>query len=450
MIRCTNILLAGTVWAAVVAGPASGMAATFFVAPNGQDENAGTSEAPFASLAHAQRQAAPGDTVYLRSGTYTFSSAHIDRRKYGRALVILLNKSGEPGRRIRYAAYPGERPVFDFSAVRPPNLRVYAFAVTGSWIHLQGIEVVGVQVTVKEHTQSICFANDGSHNVFESLSMHDGQAIGLYSARGGDNLFLNCDAYRNHDYTSDGGKGGNTDGFGCHPHRGDTGNVFRGCRAWLNSDDGFDCISAHEAVTFEQCWSFYNGYSPQFEGLGDGHGFKAGGYGASPQDKFPATIPRHVVRGCLAARNRSSGFYANHHPGGGDWLFNSSYRNPIGFHLLCRTPDAAHDTAGFDHRLHNNLSYADGRAAAAYDAARCELAHNAFALDRRVHAKEFISLDEALLTAPRPADGGLPALTFLRPLATSSLQERGYTYFAAPDSANAQDDSLAPARPPDP
>jgi hypothetical protein len=35
-----------------------------------------------------------------------------------------------------------------------------------------------VQVTITSHTQSICFGNDGSHNTYELLSMHDGQAIG--------------------------------------------------------------------------------------------------------------------------------------------------------------------------------------------------------------------------------------------------------------------------------
>jgi hypothetical protein len=37
--------------------------------------------------------------------------------------------------------------------------------------------------------------------------MHDGQAIGICSVRGSDNLFLNCDAYRNHDFTSEDGNG---------------------------------------------------------------------------------------------------------------------------------------------------------------------------------------------------------------------------------------------------
>jgi hypothetical protein len=148
---------------------------------------------------------------------------------------------------------------------------VDAFFVGASWIHIRGLEVVGVQVTIKRHTQSIGFENAGSHNVYERLTVHDGQAIGFYLSRGSDNLFLNCDAYRNHDTTSEDGRGGNVDGFGGHPPRGGTGNVFRGCRAWLNSDDGFDCISAREPVVFEHCWAYRNGYSRRASNSASSH-----------------------------------------------------------------------------------------------------------------------------------------------------------------------------------
>ena len=206
-------------------------------------------------------------------------------------------------------------------------MRINAFELIGSWIHVKGLEVTGVQVTIKTHTQSCCFENQGSHNILEQLVLHDGQGIGIYCIRGSDNLFLNCDAYRNYDYTSEDGRGGNVDGFGCHPRPGDSGNVFRGCRAWFNSDDGFDCIHSFESVTFENCWAFDNGFSPKFDRLGDGNGFKAGGWGATPADELPAKIPRHVVRFCVAVHNKAAGFYANHQPGGDDWLSNTAYRN---------------------------------------------------------------------------------------------------------------------------
>jgi hypothetical protein len=284
----------------LLAAGGRGAAAEVYVAPVGRDDNPGTLEKPFATVQRAQTAAAPGDTVLIRGGTYRMTEAQITRTQGIFARVTVLDRSGEPGKPITYRAYQDERPVFDLSAVKPAGKRVTAFYVSGSWLHLVGLDVTGVQVTIKTHTQSICFESQGSNNVFERLSMHDGQAIGLYHVRGKDNLFLNCDAWNNWDRTSEDGKGGNVDGFGCHPPRGSTGNVFRGCRAWFNSDDGYDCINSHEPVVFENCWAMYNGLSPARERLADGNGFKAGGYGSRPAAQVSNPVPQHVVRFCVA------------------------------------------------------------------------------------------------------------------------------------------------------
>jgi len=315
--------------------------------------------------------------------------------------------------------------VFDCSEVKPDGRRVTAFYVSGSWLHLVGIDVTGVQVTMKGHTQSICFESQGSHNVFERLTMHDGQAIGLYHVNGGDNLFLNCDAWNNWDFTSEDGKGGNVDGFGCHPPPGGKNNVFRGCRAWFNSDDGFDCISAAEAVTFEDCWALFSGLSRDGKRLADGNGFKAGGYGSRPADELPDPIPRHVVRRCIAVGNRSSGFYANHHPGGCDWLNNSAFRNGTDFNMLGRLSDNRTDIDGEGHRLFNNLSYGGKRVLGRVNLEKCELAGNSFTITPPLSDQDFVSVDDGQLLRPRQADGTLPAGTFLKPVAGGRLVDSG-------------------------
>ncbi|MFM9081228.1 MAG: right-handed parallel beta-helix repeat-containing protein, partial [Opitutaceae bacterium] len=178
-------------------------AAEFFIAPDGNDEAAGTRTAPFATIQRAQRAVAPGDTVFIRGGTYRMAADRIAREERIFAYVTLLDRSGEPGRPISYRAAPGENPVFDFTNVRPQGRRVHAFRVTGSWLHLEGFEVVGVQVTITGHTQSIGFDNQGSHNLYERLSVHDGMAIGFWIGNGSHNLVLNCDAFRNHDNVSE-------------------------------------------------------------------------------------------------------------------------------------------------------------------------------------------------------------------------------------------------------
>lgn len=398
---------------------------TYYIAPNGDDAAAGTLEAPFATLARAQEAMKPGDTTLIRGGAYRMSESHVTRKDRLRAHVVELNKSGEERARINYWAYPGETPVFDFSEVRPPRRRVHAFSVSGSWIHLKGIEVVGVQVTIDSHTQSIGFANDGSHNLFERLSVHDGHAIGIYSVRGSDNLFLNCDAYRNYDPVSEGGRGGNVDGFGCHPPQGASGNVFRGCRAWFNSDDGFDCINAHEAVTLENCWAFWNGYSPEFRPLADGNGFKAGGYGSLAADRLPDPAPRHVVKFCVAVRNKNSGFYANHHVGGCDWIHNSAYRNGANFNLLSRLPDNVTDIPGYDHLLRNNVSLRSRGIVTNWDVTKCDARGNAFGGDVEIDETDFLSLDAGQLTASRSPEGELPEIDLLHLTPGSDLIDSG-------------------------
>ncbi len=400
-------------------------AAEYFVAPDGADENPGSKEKPFATLQRAQQAAEPGDTVVMRGGTYKIREALIARQNRLYAYVIDLHKSGRSDAPITYQAAKGEQPVFDFSEVKPPNRRVAAFYVPGSWIRLQGLEVIGVQVTIRRHTQSICFYNDGSHNVFERLSMHDGQAIGIYSVRGSHNLFLNCDAYRNHDSTSENGRGGNVDGFGCHPWPGAVGNVFRGCRAWLNSDDGFDLITSSEAVTLENCWAFWNGRSAYGQRLGDGNGFKAGGYGTLPAGELPRAIPRHVIRFCLAVENPSSGFYANHHPGGCDWLHNSAFRNGTNFNFLSRLSDNVTDVPGVSHVIINNLSFQGRRQVANVNVEKCQMKQNFFGDPQLPTSADFQSLEVAELLKPRQRDGRLPQISFLHLVPKSRLIDQG-------------------------
>ena len=400
-------------------------AAEFFVSVTGDDAAAGSIDSPFATVQRAQDAAAPSDTVLIRGGTYQMKESQIARRKRGFAYITFLDKSGAPGKPITYRAYADEKPVFNCSLVKPENLRVDAFYVSGSWLRLQGLEVTGVQVTIKKHTQSICFESNGSHNIFERLSMHDGQAIGIYHVHGADNLFLNCDAWNNWDYTSEDGKGGNVDGFGCHPTKSSTGNVFRGCRAWFNSDDGYDCIGARESVVFENCWALYNGLSAKWEKLGDGNGFKAGGYGTLPADELPDPIPRHTIRYCLAVGNKSSGFYANHHPGGSDWFNNTAYRNGTNFNMLCRLADNRTDVDGYGHKLCNNLSYKSRGDISRLDAAKCHLANNSFTLGLKLSDKDFVSLDESELLRPRQANGDLPIVRCLYPAAGSALINGG-------------------------
>ena len=401
-------------------------ARTFYVAVDGNDENPGTKEQPFAGIMRAQEAVLPGDTVFVRGGKYVMNENQIARVQRIWAFVHDLRKSGEPDKRIHYFAYPGEKPVFDFSNVKPVNKRIMAFNVTGSWIHFRGLSVTGVQVTILTHTQSECFHNEGSHNIYEQLSMFDGQAIGFYLNKGSHNLVFNCDAWNNADYTSEGGRGGNVDGFGFHGGPGDVGNVIRGCRAWFNSDDGYDLIRSAETVVIENCWAFYNGYSTDFESLGDGNGFKAGGWGLKKDQRVPDSIKGHVIRFCVAVGNKANGFYSNHHPAGNVWINNTAYRNGTNFNMLNRNADFTASVSGFGHKLINNLSLKARTYDTQYiDPKQNELITNGFADNMKVNEKDFKRLDESLLMAAREPDGSLPQNDFLRLKKRSKLINKG-------------------------
>lgn len=414
-------------------------ATVYYISSTGSNANPGTKDQPLASIQRAQEFVQPGDTVYIRGGTYPITEAGISRVHQDLfACISFIDKSGTEGAYIKYWAYPTETPVFDFSAVTPPNRRVVGIYVTADYVHFRGFSMTGVQVTITGHTESYCIYSWGDHNIFEQLVFHDNQGTGFRHRKGGDNLFLNCDAYRNHDYTSEDGRGSNTDGFGCHPHDGGTGNVFRGCRAWFNSDDGYDVLGAAESVIFENCWAMYNGYSVNFTSLGDGNGFKAGGYGSTPVQDLPVPIPGHTVRFCLAVRNKASGFYSNHHIAGSTWYNNTAYRNGTNFNMLNRLADNVTDVPGYGHVMRNNLSHKSNYHIRNVNYDECDIAYNSFDLGLTITDGDFLSTDEVLLTRERNPDGSLPENDFLRLVPGSSPTNKGenigYAYYGtAPD-----------------
>ncbi len=427
-------------------------AKNYYVATNGNDTTGtGLITAPYRSIVKAQLTVVAGDTVFVRGGTYKMTEAQIALKSGIYAYVLNLDKSGtSTSKRICYWAYQNEKPVFDLSNVKPANYRVYVFYVKGSYLHFKGLEVIGTQVTITAHTQSECFHNEGSSNIYEQLSMHDGMAIGFYLTKGSNNLVMNCDAYRNWDSVSESGIGGNTDGFGFHPAKGGTGNKITGCRAWFNSDDGYDCINAYESIIFENCWAFYNGYNSSFASKGDGNGFKAGGYGQAPVvSGLPSPIPAHTVRFCMAYRNKASGFYSNHHVvTGSSFLNNTAYRNGTNYNMLSQQitkssitgNDTTLDCPGINHILHNNISFRYSTQTETANLGTCINTFNSFSTGSgvTVSAIDFLSTDESLLIAARQADGSLPNVNFLKLKQGSDLIDKGMNlgfafYGAAPD-----------------
>jgi parallel beta-helix repeat protein len=344
--------------------------------------------------------------VYIRGGEYVYAG---DASAEG----VRFNKSGAQDQRIDYWAYPGETPVFDFYGMNA-QARLYGFRVTASWLHFRGLELQGVQQILTDVNESWCIrVEGGSNNIFENLDLHDNEGPGLFIAGGGDNSVINCDSH--HNYDADRG-GENADGFGCHSSS--AGNVFSGCRAWYNSDDGFDFINSSGTCTVEYSWVWRNGYVPDTtSGAGNGAGIKAGGFGLDPSS-FPATIPRHVARFNVSFLNRSQGFYANHHPGGIDWISNTAFSNSRNFDMLA-------DVGAADHYLRNNLAAGSGSALANATASEIDDAYNSWSLSVTVSDADFLSVATSEAEAPRQADGSLPVIDFLHLAEGSDLIDQG-------------------------
>ena len=420
-------------------------AKVIYVAPQGDDAAAGTIDAPLATLPAAYRLTEGGDTVCFRGGTYNVTDSQVMKIKGVYAFVFALEKAGTAEHRTCYMGYPGERPVFDFSALMLDGKhRFAAFYLGADYVHLRNFDIVGVPVRIKGHTQSECVsARRGSHCIVEDIAMHDGMAIGYYQKRGSHNLVVDCDAYNNYDDYSEGPYGGNVDGFGCHVF--DTfevGNVFRRCRAWRNSDDGFDLISCAAPVEIDHCMAFYNGYCPSsnpadtvnFVSAGDGNGFKAGGWGMNKRKtKCPDVCPSHYIHHSLAYRNKAHGFYANHHLAGNTWENNTSCGNRSNYNMLNRKNTfEALDVPGYDHSLANNVSWTFTDASLGghlinIDPDRITLTNNSFApsvSSVEVTAEMFVSTSVSLLFTRRLPDGRLPSIDFLRGKAGTILEER--------------------------
>jgi hypothetical protein len=396
------------------AGPS--LAATYVVAADGDDANPGSLDAPFATMSRGQQAASAGDTVYLRGGTFRFVSNSA-------ANGVALNKSGSSGKPITYAAYEAEVPVFDFSGMTAAE-RITGIRVTASWIHLKGIEVKLVPQNRTDQNESWGIYNDGGdNNVYELLNLHHNMGPGFFLGGGKDNLILNCDSHHNYDPKSKAGDGENADGFGCHPKAGDTGNVFRGVRAWWNTDDGYDSINALAACTVEGSWAWLNGYLPDTMNEpnrdpnlppGNGNGFKLGGFGIDG-DGSPASPPVHIIRNSVAFLNVFAGFFANYHTGGNAYYNNTGFKNGADFNMLGLNMV---NTS----LLRNNLALGPTPTA---NLTGTDAKNNSWNLQVVANDDDFISTSTDGVDGPRRADGSLPQPAFMRLWPNSDLIDQG-------------------------
>lgn len=369
--------------------------ADYYVAPDGKDTNQGTIDQPFATWQKFADVAQPGQLCYVRGGTYTLTGFRRDG--------IRINTSGTPEQPIRMAAYPGETPVLDCGQYTYDSTK-YCVMHTADWWHLKGLSVANIKV---DNTDGSAFAAGihiaGSNNVLELLDSHhhEGTGLGLVGTAG-NNLVLNCDAHHNYDPSAG---GGNADGFrASYLDATRTGNVFRGCRSWSNSDDGFDLWDSEAPVTIEQSVSFWNGFIPGTQtAAGNGDGFKCG---RNMQG------PRHVVTHCAAFENRARGFDSNGAAGVLEWTQNTAFGNgTISFQAL----------GSAAHHLRNNIAFGKPNSFGP----NVNDPYNSWSLSVTADQSDFVSTDSSGTDDPRQMDGSRPRPDFLKLHADSDLVAAG-------------------------
>ncbi len=403
----------------------------YYLSPSGNDNNPGTISSPFFSLNKVWTVVVPGDLVYLRGGTYAFKTQQ-----------YLTGKSGTAGNLIKIWAYPGETPILTKGSGYTNNYFRGGCYFSGNYFHFKGLDISGF-TQQDTYVWNGLLVDNSNNNIFELLNVHDNGA-GMYIQNNSTgNLVLNCDFHHNYDPNTG---GGNADGLDVAYVAAGTSNTVRGCRAWQNSDDGFDVFENRGFILFDNCWSWSNGYIPYSKTVaGNGEGFKLGSAGTGNS----ATLLRKITN-CLAFENNNSGFHQEEGDCRMELYNNVAYNNAehgFLFDYLNRT-----------HIAKNNVAFKNGGNQAVFGSAS-SVSNNSYATGyassgwlQTTSDADFLSVNSAGVDGPRQADGSLPALSFLH-LAASDLKDAGTNVGlpyngSAPDIGAFETGGAAPPPPP--
>ena len=403
-------------------------AATYYASPTGSG-NGNSYANPTSFSGGVSKLKNPGDTLYLLGGTYEFTDK------------FSVNKQGTAAQRIVIAGYPGEKAILDFHKV--------AYGTRGLTIHSDALYVHVCDLAIAWSGKNNLYC-EGSYCLFERLDIYGSADTGCQMKKGGNNVIKDVDSHDNFDYETMSGStanfGGNADGFADKQFTG-TGNHYIGCRAWNNSDDGWDFFQrvSTSPTIIENCVCYKNGCpyydmrnNPRAKGVdkawfdskvgttmtdrygntititlaqypcqGNGNGFKMGGGYTNHQIQ---------IHHCLAVGNYARGYDQNNN-GGTMWLYNNSaYNNAYNYGFT---------TAYGTNTIQNCISFASQNADAYKAQTVITIDHNSWNNGFSVSASDFQSLDTTLILAPRQANGDLPDNNFMHLAAGSNLIDAG-------------------------
>lgn len=244
----------------------------------------------------------PGYAIKVKAGTYKFSKS------------ILIEESNAGAKdAMKEVIADGGEVVFDFSAMgysgSDADKSNRGIILDGSYWHFYGIKIKnaadnGMLLSGDNNLIEMCVF-EGNHDTGLQVSRYQ-TGYDQISQWPSNNTIKNCTSFNNVD-----SEGENADGFAAKLTCGE-GNVFDGCMAYNNSDDGWDLYAKTATgpigvVTLKNCIAFRNGKLTDGSGSaeGDMNGFKLGGSGVGTP---------HVIVNCIAFENGAHGFTDNNNP----------------------------------------------------------------------------------------------------------------------------------------
>jgi hypothetical protein len=160
-----------------------------YVSPDGEDSaGRGASDMPFATITYAAKQSQPGDTVFVRGGTYQ-NSTYGDGDPDVGGSAVGIKTSGTAALPIRYQPYGNEKVKIRYDGK-------YGVTINASYIVFDGFEVAGPALSISyadvisawwENGPSMYNAHGiiarGHHNTIENCVVHDacGKGIGAWN-----------------------------------------------------------------------------------------------------------------------------------------------------------------------------------------------------------------------------------------------------------------------------
>ena len=169
------------------AGPVSVAVAGWFAAPTGTSNGDGSGR-PWdlrTALLGGNGKVQPGDTIWLRGGTYTSTAP------------LHSTLTGTPSAPIVVRQFPGERAILDARGATSPTSRGDLLDIEGSYSIFWGFEVTDSDPDRTTDTRPNLVVADASHVKLINLIVHDG-GIGFYTfSEPVDIEIYGCLAYNN-------------------------------------------------------------------------------------------------------------------------------------------------------------------------------------------------------------------------------------------------------------